>query len=104
MLRLLYAETYKLRKSKSFFTSSLTSLFVLIGEISRNIATGIAIGIDTAAFPALLLNILDMQFADNRITPSQFWWKKTANRVCRSHGLHARFGRTVRLLSAIQKP
>lgn len=53
--------------------AALTSLFVLIGEVSRNIAAGIAIGISVAAFPALLLNILDMQFAGGRMTPSQYW-------------------------------
>lgn len=53
--------------------AALTSLFVLIGEISRNIAAGIAIGIGTAAFPALLLNVLDMQFSGSRMPPSQFW-------------------------------
>lgn len=54
-------------------TASLSSLFVLIAEVSRNLAAGISIGIATAAFPALLLNLFDMQFADSRITPSLYW-------------------------------
>lgn len=53
--------------------TAITSIFVLIGEISRNLAGGISLGICTAAFLALLLNVLDMQFADSSITPSRFW-------------------------------
>lgn len=53
--------------------TAMESVFVLIGEITRNLAGGISIGICTAAFPALFLNILDMQFADSSITPSLYW-------------------------------
>ncbi|MDE6887252.1 MAG: ABC transporter permease [Eubacterium sp.] len=53
--------------------TSLSSLFVFIGELSRNLAAGIAIGICIISFPALLLNVIDMQFADHAFTPSQYW-------------------------------
>lgn len=68
--------------------TAITSIFVLIGEISRNLAAGISLGICTAAFPALLLNILDMQFADSSITPSQFW-PLTRLSACPFEGLTA---------------
>lgn len=51
----------------------LTSIFVLIGELCRNLAAGISIGIGVAAFPALFLNFIDMKFSGSRITPSQLW-------------------------------
>lgn len=53
--------------------TAMAAIFVLIGEITRNLAGGISIGICTAAFPALFLNILDMQFAGSSITPSLYW-------------------------------
>lgn len=56
-----------------FMITTLTSIFVCIGEMSRNLAGGISLGIAIAALPALLLNIFDMQFANSNITPSQFW-------------------------------
>lgn len=53
--------------------AAISSIFVLVGEISRTMAAGISFGICTASLPALLLNILDMQFTDSPISPSEFW-------------------------------
>ncbi len=54
-------------------TCTLTAIFVMIGELCRNLAAGISIGIGIAAFPALILNVVDMQFAGQNITLSQYW-------------------------------
>lgn len=54
-------------------TITLVSIFVLIGELCRNLAAGIPIGIGIAAFPAIILNIADMKFAGGSLLPSQLW-------------------------------
>ncbi|MDE7310974.1 MAG: ABC transporter permease [Eubacterium sp.] len=54
-------------------TTTVASIFVLIGELFRNLAAGISIGIGVAVFPTLLLNFIDMKFADSSILPSQLW-------------------------------
>ncbi len=56
-----------------FMTAAAASLFAMISECSRTIAGGIAIGICCSAFSALLLNIIDMQFADSNFIPSMLW-------------------------------
>lgn len=70
--------------------AAMTSLFVMIGECSRNIAGGIALGICSAAFPALILNVIDMRFADGSITPSMFW-PLTRMSGCPTGGFRAGF-------------
>ncbi len=54
-------------------TGTLAAIFVMIGELCRNLAAGISIGIGVAAFPAMILNVIDLQFAEQNITLSQYW-------------------------------
>ena len=53
--------------------TAIVSLFVWIAQVSRNLAADISIGICTAFLPALLLNVVDMRFADTGIIPSEYW-------------------------------
>ncbi|MCI8891879.1 MAG: response regulator transcription factor [Eubacterium sp.] len=54
-------------------TGTLAAISVMIGELCRNLAAGIFIGIGVAAFPAMILNMIDLQFAGQNITLSQYW-------------------------------
>ena len=54
-------------------TCTLTAIFVMIGELCRNLAAAISISIGIAALPTMILHVIDMQFADQGITLSQYW-------------------------------
>lgn len=53
--------------------SALTTVFVLIGEVCRNLGGSISIGIAVAVFSMLLTGALDMIFTHTDFTPSEYW-------------------------------
>lgn len=53
--------------------SALTAVFVLIGELCRNLAGSISIGIAVAIVSSLLSSALDMIFIHTDFRPSEYW-------------------------------
>lgn len=79
---------------------SLASIFVCIGEMVRNLAGGISIGIGIAVLPDLLLNVIDMQFAGSATTPSAYWLV-TRMSHCPFEGFTAGYAAETMLVAAL---
>ena len=52
---------------------ALTAVFVLTGELTRNLAAGISLGVGVAVLPVLILTGLDMALGESSISLSRYW-------------------------------
>lgn len=52
---------------------ALAAVFVLSGDLCRNYASGISLGIGIAAFPVLIGEGLNLLFKNSGFTPSEYW-------------------------------
>lgn len=77
----------------------LAAIYVLIGELTRNLAAGISIGISIAVFPILLLNGLDIAFQEGPILPSSLW-PISRSSLCPLEGFSAGYAAQTALVAA----
>lgn len=80
--------------------SALTTVFVLIGEVCRNLGGSISLGIAVAVFSSLLTGVLDMVFTHTDFTPSEYWLMDMSTR-CPVTGFETDFVIKTILISAV---
>lgn len=80
--------------------SALTTVFVLIGEVCRNLGGSISLGIAVAVFSMLLTGALDMIFTHTDFTPSEYWLMDMSTR-CPVTGFETDYVIKTILISAV---